>query len=596
VRATRSRRLVTAVTESYHEPRAIIAARLQQAVAAAFGAEHGGIDPMVRRSERADYQADLAMGLAKTLRRAPRQVAEAVLAAAEFGDLCERVEIAGPGFLNFTLRGDALEQGLATLAADAKLGVPPPQRRDRVVIDYSSPNVAKEMHVGHVRTTIIGDALARLLEFVGHEVIRQNHIGDWGTPFGMLIEHMLDVGGAEAGAQSDLGELNEFYRAARVKFDTDPKFADRARQRVVSLQAGDPSTLELWRKLVAISKVHFEAIYERLGVTLQDSDIRGESAYNAVLPEVAAELERQGLAKLNDGALCVFAPGFSNREGEPLPLIVRKQDGGFGYAATDLAALRYRTQTLGGTRLLYVVGAPQAQHFAMVFAVGELAGWLRSPVRAEHVAFGAVLGADKKMLKTRAGDTVRLAALLDEAVERAEAELVRRDPDGDAAARRVLAPKIGIGAVKYADLSNDRIKDYVFDWERMLAAEGRTGPYLQYANARIHSIFRKAAESGIARDDAAQIVLREPAERALALELLGFGGAVTEAAETLRPHRLGGYLYDLATAFTAFFEACPVLKAPDDALRASRLALCALTARALTRGLGLLGIDAPERM
>ena len=362
------------------------------------------------------------------------------------------------------------------------------------------------------------------------------------------------------------------------------------------LQAGDARTLALWRELVDVSKVHFSAIYEKLGVTLRAADIRGESAYNSVLPETAAELERLGLAKINDGALCVFAPGFANREGEPLPLIVRKQDGGIGYAATDLAALRYRTQTLHGTRLLYVVGAPQAQHFAMLFAVGGLAGWLKPPVRAEHVAFGAVLGADKKMLKTRAGDTVRLVSLLDEAVERAEAELKRRDPDGDPATRGTLAPQIGIGAIKYADLSNDRIKDYVFDWDRMLAAEGRTGPYLQYAHARIHSIFRKAAEGGIARGTAGAILLAAPAERALALELLGFGRAVTETAETLHPHRLCGYLYDLAAAFTAFFEACPVLRAPDEATRDSRLALCGLTARALACGLGLLGIQAPERM
>jgi len=324
--------------------------------------------------------------------------------------------------------------------------------------------------------------------------------------------------------------------------------------------------------------------------------VRGESAYNDALAEVAAELERKGLASINDGALCVFPPGFANRDGEPLPLIVRKQDGGFGYAATDLAALRYRTQTLGGTRLLYVVGAPQAQHFAMVFAVGKLAGWLTLPARAEHVAFGAVLGPDKKMFKTRAGETVRLADLLDEAVERADAELLRRSPDGDAAARRALALQIGIGAVKYADLSNDRIKDYVFDWERMLAAEGHTGPYLQYAHARICSIFRKAAETGIARPQNAAIALDDPIERRLALELLDFGNAVVEAGEALRPHRLCGYLYDLATAFTAFFEACPVLKAPDDATRASRLALCGLTARVLARGLDLLGIAAPERM
>ncbi len=425
-------------------------------------------------------------------------------------------------------------------------------------------------------------------------MIRQNHIGDWGTPFGMLIEHLLDVG--ESGAQASMGELSDFYRAARAKFDGDPKFADRSRERVVLLQAGDARTLELWRQLVEISKRYFSSVYERLGVALRNEHVRGESAYNSVLPEIAAELERKGLASINDGALCAFPPGFTNREGEPLPLIVRKQDGGYGYGATDLAALRYRTQTLRGTRLLYVVGAPQAQHLSMVFAVGAQAGWLAPPARAEHVAFGNVLGADKKMFKTRAGETVRLTDLLDEAVERAEAELASRSPDGDPAARRELAAQIGIGAVKYADLANDRIKDYVFDWDRMLAAEGRTGPYLQYAHARIRSIFRKGADSGVAHKRGSAIQIAEPAERRLALELLDFGSAVLEAGQTLRPHRLGGYLYDLATAFTAFFETCPVLKAQDEATRDSRLALCELTARILARGLGVLGIAAPERM
>jgi arginyl-tRNA synthetase len=577
-----------------HDPRAVLGARLQAAVGKAFGAEHAAVDPMVRRSERADFQADLAMGMAKALKRAPRQVAEAVVAAADLADVCERVEIAGPGFLNLTLTRPFIERGLGEIARDERLGVPAARALDRVVIDYSAPNVAKEMHVGHVRTTIIGDALARLLEFAGHEVVRQNHIGDWGTPFGMLIEHMLDIG--EAGAQASMGELGDFYRAARAKFDGDPKFADRARERVVLLQAGDAGTLALWRQLVELSKQHFSSVYERLGVGLRNDDVRGESAYNAALPEVAAELERKGLASINDGALCAFPPGFTNREGEPLPLIVRKQDGGYGYAATDLAALRYRTQTLHGTRLLYVVGAPQAQHLAMVFAVGAEAGWLTPPARAEHVAFGSILGADKKMFKTRAGDTVLLTDLLDEAVVRAEGELAKRGWESSTAERRALAAEIGIGAIKYADLANDRIKDYVFDWDRMLAAEGRTGPYLQYAHARIQSIVRKGAEAGVAREQDAAIAVVEPAERKLALELLDFGTAVLEAGDTLRPHRLAGYLYDLATAFTAFYETCPVLKAPDEATRASRLALCELTARVLARGLNLLGIAAPERM
>jgi arginyl-tRNA synthetase len=587
---------VSSPNEPVHawDTRTALAARLQRAVAKAFGPEHATVDAMVRRSERADYQADLAMGLAKALKRPPRQVAEAVVAAAELADLCERVEIAGPGFINLTLTNAFLEAALAAAAGDPRLGVPEAAHQERVVIDYSAPNVAKEMHVGHLRSTIIGDAIARLLEFAGHDVVRQNHIGDWGTPFGMLIEHLLDVG--EARAQADMGELSDFYRAARVKFDTDPQFADRARRRVVQLQAGDGRTLELWRQLVDLSNRYFTSIYDRLGVGLRTEHVRGESAYNDELADVAAELERKGLAKISDGALCAFPPGFANRDGEPLPLIVRKQDGGYGYGATDLAALRYRTHVLGGTRLLYVVGAPQAQHLAMVFAVGALAGWLVPPARAEHVAFGNVLGSDKKIFKSRAGDVVTLADLLDEAVERADAELARRDPERDAAARRTLAAAIGIGAVKYADLANDRIKDYVFEWDRMLAAEGRTGPYLQYAHARIHSIFRKAAENGVARAAGAAVVLGEGAERKLALELLDFGNAVLEAGESLRPHRLCGYLYDLATAFTAFFETCPVLKAPDDATRASRLKLCEATARVLSRGLGLLGIAAPERM
>jgi arginyl-tRNA synthetase len=581
---------VTAV----HDPRAVLGARLQAAVGKAFGAEHVDVDPMVRRSERADFQADLAMGMAKALKRAPRQVAEAVVAAAELSDVCDRVEIAGPGFINLTLEASFVERGLGALARDDRLGVPLAAVKDRIVIDYSAPNVAKEMHVGHLRSTIIGDALARLLEFAGHHVIRQNHIGDWGTPFGMLIEHMLDVG--ESGAQATMGELGDFYRAARAKFDGDPRFADRARERVVQMQAGDPSTLALWAQLVGLSKEYFSSVYERLAVQLRGGDWRGESSYQAALAEIAAELERKGLASVNDGALCAFPPGFTNRDGEPLPLIVRKQDGGYGYAATDLAALRYRTQTLRATRVLYVVGSPQAQHLSMVFAVGAQAGWLAPPVRAEHVAFGSILGADKKMFKTRAGDTVRLTDLLDEAVERAEAELQKRGAESNSAERRALAAEIGIGAIKYADLANDRIKDYVFDWDRMLAAEGRTGPYLQYAHARIQSIFRKGAEAGIARKRDAAIAVAEHAERKLALELLDFGTAVLEAGETLRPHRLAGYLYDLATVFTRFFETCPVLKAPDEATRASRLALCELTARVLARGLGLLGIAAPERM
>ncbi|HET7132612.1 MAG TPA: arginine--tRNA ligase, partial [Gammaproteobacteria bacterium] len=495
---------------------------------------------------------------------------------------------------------EALAAALAESAADERLGVPETAAPEVVVVDYSSPNVAKEMHVGHIRTTVIGDALVRVLGFLGHRVIRQNHLGDWGTQFGMLIEHLVDEGWDLSGDHT-IKDLNSLYRQAQERFQGDPEFADRARRRVVALQSGDETTLTLWRALVAESERHFEGVYERLGVLLEPGDVCGESFYNPMLPDVAADLERRGIAAINDGALCVFPPGFTNREGEPLPLIVRKQDGGYGYAATDLAAVRFRTGTLHATRILYVVGAPQAQHLAMVFALSAIAGWLVPPARAEHVAFGTVLGQDKKTLRSRKGEAVTLVELLDEAVERADAELAKRDVergvDRGAAERRALAPAIGIGGVKYADLANDRIKDYVFDWERMLAPEGRTGPYLQYAHARIRSIFRKASEEGVeAPVPGAPIALAEPAERALGLELLGFGAAVLEAAESLKPHRLAGYLYDLAAAFTAFFENCPVLRAPDSATRASRLALCALTAAVLARGLDLLGIEAPDRM
>lgn len=576
------------------DPVTILSERIREAVRAAFGEEHAGVDPLVRRSDRADYQANLAMGLAKVLKQPPRAVAEEIVKKLELSDVCERVELAGPGFINMTLSRAFLERELAALDRDPRLGVPRASAPETVVIDYSAPNVAKEMHVGHLRSNIIGDALARVLEFVGHRVLRQNHIGDWGTPFGMLIEHLIDQ--SDASGSHSIGELNAFYRAARAKFEQDPAFAERARQRVVLLQRGDERTLELWRELVAASTAYFTAIYERLGISLKPEHVRGESFYNPMLPEIADELERRGIAKISDGALCVFPPGFTNREGEPLPLIVRKNDGGFGYAATDLAAIRYRTGELGATRILYVVGAPQQQHFAMVFEVAKMAGWLRPPARAEHVAFGSILGPDKKMFKTRSGENVRLSELLDEALERADRAIVERrqgeelDPDE----RAKLAAQIGMGALKYVDLSSDRNKDYVFDWDRMLAFEGNTGPYLQYAHARIRSILRKAEEQGAAPGSAISVEAKR--ERELALELLAFGSVVEQVADSLLPHKLCSYLYELATAFTAFYEECPVLKAETPELRASRLALSELTRRVLALGLSLLGIEAPERM
>jgi arginyl-tRNA synthetase len=477
------------------------------------------------------------------------------------------------------------------MLADDRLGVPPAAPPETVVVDYSAPNVAKEMHVGHLRSTIIGDAIARLLEFQGHRVIRQNHVGDWGTPFGMLIEHLLDE--RATGPESTVSELAAFYQAARARFDADPAFADRARRRVVLLQGGDAETLALWHRLIDVSVEHFSALYDKLGVTLRPEDVAGESRYNDQLADVAAELESKGLARPSEGALCVFLPGFTGRDGEPVPLMVRKQDGGFTYATTDLAALRYRVQVLGARRVVYVVGVEQGRHLAMVFETARLAGWA-DDVRLKHVAFGAILGQDKKRLRTRAGDSVSLAALLDEAVERAARVIREKSPQLDPAVQERIAGAVGIGAVKYADLSNDRVKDYVFDWDRLLALDGNTAPYLMYAHTRIRSMLRKGdASDGEAA--AGAIRIETPEERALALVLLEFARTIEKTDDTLQPHRLCGHLFDVATTFTTFYERCPVLRAPEP-VRASRLALCALTARVLARGLELLGIAAPEQL
>jgi arginyl-tRNA synthetase len=570
-----------------------LASRFAKGIVDAFGAEHAGTAPVLRRSSHADFQADVALSLGRKLGRPPREIAQELVAKVDLNDLVEKVEIAGPGFVNITLSASWLANAVEKTAADSRLGVAA-QQRETVVIDYSSPNVAKEMHVGHIRSTLIGDSLARVLEELGHEVIRQNHLGDWGTPFGMLIEHLLDTTGGEADKLS-IRDLDAFYREARAKFDSDPAFADRSRRRVVLLQGGDAKTLELWRQLVDLSTSYFGKIYDRLGVKLAPADVCGESFYNPKLPEIVEELRRLGLLEESEGAECVFPPGFTTKEGKPLPLIVRKNDGGYGYAATDLAAIRHRTETLGATRILYVVGAPQQQHLAMVFAVAEKAGWLEPPARATHVAFGSILGPDKKMFKTREGGTVKLADLLDEAVSRAHAIIEEKNPEQlDEAARKDIARLVGIGALKYVDLSSDRVKDYVFDWKRMLAFDGNTAPYLQFAHARTRSILRKA--KGGARAGSAHVVVGTPEERALALALLELGDTVASVADTLQPHRLCTYLFDLATVTTSFLERCPVLKAEDEATRDSRLALCDLSSKVLAKGLALLGIEAPEVM
>jgi arginyl-tRNA synthetase len=566
---------------------------LLQRLQAAFDAVAPGADPVLRVSDRADFQANGALALAKQLGRPPRDVAEEVAAAASLDDICSLVDVSGPGFINLTLSDDFIAAQVAALSSDPRLGVPVAAVPETMVIDYSAPNVAKEMHVGHLRTTLIGDALARVLGFLGHDVRRENHIGDWGTPFGMLIEHLVDVGGAEHAESFSVRDLNEFYAAARRQFDSDPTFAERSRQRVVLLQSGDPETLRLWRIFVAESMRHAREVYDMLGVLLTEDDTVGESFYNPLLPVVVEELQEKGLLVEDDGALCVFPEGFENRHGEPLPLIVRKSDGGFGYPATDLATVRDRTGRLGATRLIYVVGAEQSLHLRLVFAVAALAGYLPEADAAVHVAFGLVLGTDGKKLASRSGGSDRLVDLLNEGIDRAAAAMKERSSELSPEDQAAVAHALGIGAVKYGDLSTERIRDYVFDWDRMLAFEGDTGPYLQYAHARIRSIFRRAQVAP--PEPGAVPLLDEPPERALALQLLRFAGAVEATAETYSPSKLCTYLFDLATTFTGFYESCRVL-VEDEAVRTSRLWLCDLTARVLEQGLALLGIESPEQM
>ena len=563
-------------------------ARLQEG----FDAVAVGADPVLRRSDRSDFQANGVMALAKRVGRPPRDVAEEIVGAAQL-DGVALVEVAGPGFLNITLQPAFLNEKLGELTLDARLGVAATNSPHRVVIDYSAPNVAKEMHVGHLRSTVIGDALARMYRFAGHNVIARNHVGDWGTPFGMLIEHLLDLGEDQAIASLSIGDLNTFYREARQAFEADDSFKERSRARVVLLQSGDGETLRLWRVLVDESVAYFSEVYQKLDITITPDDIVGESYYNDMLEGVVHDLDAAGLLVESDGALCVFPPGFQNREGEPLPLIVQKSDEGFGYAASDLAAVRDRVTNLKADEMLYVVGAPQAQHLEMVFAVARMASWLPESVRCEQVAFGNVLGPDHKMFKSRGGETVKLVGLLDEAVEKAYVALEERAPDLDGGARLALATQIARAAIKYADLSTERQHDYVFDLERMIAFEGDTGPYLQYAHARVSSIFRRLGAPYQA--GAANFALGAKAERELALGLLALPEAFASSLSSLQPHRLCTYLFDLAQRFTSFYDACPVLSA-EGALRDERLALCDLTARTLRLGLAVLGIDTPDQM
>ncbi len=551
------------------------------------------VDPVVRTSDRADAQVNGSLALAKQLGVNPRDIAQRVIDSHALAGVCT-VELAGPGFINLTFEPSFLAVELAKVALDDRLGIARAEHPKTVIVDYSAPNVAKEMHAGHLRTTVIGDALVRMHEFMGHTVLRENHIGDWGRPFGMLIEHLLDIGEDVAAEGLAQGDLDAFYKQANLKFTESEEFQGRARERVVLLQSRDEATIELWHRLVSMSNDYFNLVYSKLGVLLTDRDLAGESMYQALMPQAYDRLEAVGLLEDSEGAKVVFPPGFTNRENDPLPLIVRSRTGAFMYATSDLACVLDRVERRGADLMLYVIGAPQSQHLQMVFEVCRMAGWLTPPTEAVHVSFGSVLGPDRKMLRSRSGDSVKLIELLDEAVERAGAAVAAKNPDLDPEQRAAVARMIGIGAVKYADLSTDRVKDYVFDWDRMLAFDGNTAPYLQYAHARICSIFRR---SEVTRESVRGIgiALEERQERALARRLLAYPTALGETLATYSPHKLCTYLFDLAQDFTAFYEHCPVMKA-DERTRASRLAICDVTAMILAHGLDLLGIAAPEAM
>jgi len=552
-----------------------------------------------------DYQVNGVMPLAKKLKTDARKLAEQVVARLDVNDICEQPEVAGPGFINLRLRADFVGARLLEVSKDKTgLGVDKAETPRTVVVDFSSPNVAKQMHVGHLRSTIIGDCICRLLEFLGHKVIRQNHIGDWGTQFGMLIEYLeRHAGGRLTDPAGQLGPISDqeaLYRAAKAEFDSDPEFAERARKHVVNLHKHDPYTCGILNYIIAESRRHYCSIYNRLGVNLTEKDERGESYYSRFLPGIVAELREKGIAVDSDGAICVFPPGFQNKQGQPLPFIVQKSDGAYLYATTDLAALRYRVDELKADEIVYVTDSRQKLHFEMLFAVARMAGWASEAVSLTHVMFGSVLGEDGRPLKTREGQNVKLEDLLDEAVERARAVVEQKNPDLPADKKEQIARAVGIGAVKYADYSNNRTSDYVFSFEKMLAMDGNTAPYMQYAYARIRSIERKAQTKDVDIEtelaNVRELDLSEPAELDLAKHLIRYGQAVEAAAADYRPNYLTAYLYELAQKFSVFYTNCPVLAAKP-AKRPTRLMLSDLTARTIRHGLSrLLGIEVVDQM
>lgn len=582
----------------------ILEDRLTIALGKATGVD--GCPAVVRPATDAkfgDYQANGVMGAAKKLKRNPRELATEVVKLANLSDICEQPEIAGPGFINLRLKKEYIASAILDINRDTdRLGIAATKRPQKVVVDYSGPNIAKEMHVGHLRSTILGDCIARMLEFQGHTVIRQNHIGDWGTQFGMLIAYVRDFYPAalKDPRSVHLGDLEQFYKSAKARCDAEPEFEAKARAEVVKLHTHDAETMAIWQYIVNESRNHYQPLYERLGVTLHIEHERGESAYADVLADVVSEMQSKGITMESDGAICIFPEGFRNKDGEPLPFIIRKCDGAFLYATTDLAALRYRLKELKADRIIYVTDARQKLHFEMLFAVARMGGWVKEGVKLDHVMFGSVLGEDGKPFKTRSGESVKLADLLDEAVTRARSVVEEKNPDLPDETKRRIANAVGIGAVKYADYSNNLTSDYVFSFDRMLAMEGNTAPYMQYAYARVKSIERKAEskEVDIASELAGvkEFCLDEPTEVELAKHLLRYGEVINSAASDYRPNYLTAYLYDLASKFSAFYYACPVLQA-GPAQRPTRLMLCDLAARTIRHGLTqLLGIEVVDQM
>jgi arginyl-tRNA synthetase len=590
---THSMASVTSLTASVHQ-------RLADALSAALP-EAGSADPLLRRSDRADFQANGILALAKKAKANPRDLATQVVERITTGDVIKDVEVSGPGFLNVTITDKAITENLAARYADGeRLGVPFAEHPGTTVIDYAQPNVAKEMHVGHLRSAVIGDAVVQILEFTGESVIRRHHIGDWGTQFGMLIQYLIEhpheldhKKSGEVSGEEAMSNLNRLYKAARAVFDSDEEFKTRARRRVVDLQAGEPETLALWQVFVDESKIYFNSVFDKLDMEIRDADVVGESGYNDMLDETCRLLEESGVAVISDGALCVFFDDVKGPDGNPVPLIVKKSDGGYGYAATDLSAIRDRVFNLKASSLIYVVDARQSLHFKMVFETARRAGWLNDDVKAHQLAFGTVLGKDGKPFKTREGETVRLVDLLDEAIERASAVVREKAQDLSEEEIAERGGQVGIGAVKYADLSTSANRDYKFDLDQMVSLNGDTSVYLQYAYARIQSILRKAGEVRPAAHPELELAA---AERALGLHLDRFAETVAEVAEEYAPHKLAAYLYQLASHYTTFYSECPVLKADTPAQVENRLFLCDLTARTLHQGMALLGIRTPERL